>query len=151
MLVQNAKNEHEKMFIFFPEDISVGVKPVRTYLEKMSEQNIFRAIIVYRQSITPSASKVIMTMYPKYFIEQFCENDLIVNITEHVLVPQHIVLDESEKKHVLEQFKLKETQLPKILVSDPVARYFGMRRGQIVRIIRLSETAGRYITYRIAV
>ena len=58
-------------------------------------------------------------------------------------------MNEEEKSILLKRYKIKENQLPKILTTDPVARYLGLRKGNIVKIIRDSETSGKYVTYRI--
>uniref|UniRef100_A0A6G3MLV2 DNA-directed RNA polymerases I, II, and III subunit RPABC1 (Trinotate prediction) n=1 Tax=Henneguya salminicola TaxID=69463 RepID=A0A6G3MLV2_HENSL len=115
----------------------------------MQQENVNRSIIVVQQSMTPSAKQALYDMAPKYILECFLENELMFNIMEHELVPEHIVMTPSEKAELLQRYKLKESQLPRIQITDPVARYLGLQRGQVVKIIRPSETAGRYVTYRI--
>jgi DNA-directed RNA polymerase I, II, and III subunit RPABC1 len=81
-------------------------------------------------------------------VQLFPEDHLVVNITKHELVPKHVPLSDDEKKKVLEAYALDVAMLPRLLSTDPVALYFGLSKGQVVKIERHSETAGIYVTYR---
>ncbi|KAJ3197474.1 hypothetical protein HK101_003172 [Irineochytrium annulatum] len=141
-------SERDQLLVFFADDETVGIKPIKKYCEQMMQQSIMKAIVIYQKNLTPSAHKVIHEMAPKYAIEIFQEAELLVNITQHTLVPKHVVLSKEQKATLLARYRLKDTQLPRIQPNDPVARYYGLKRGQVVQITRPSETAGKYVTYR---
>ncbi|KAF3829672.1 hypothetical protein GH733_003936 [Mirounga leonina] len=170
VLVAHNDDPTDQMFVFFPEEPKVGIKTIKVYCQRMQEENITRALIVVQQGMTPSAKQSLVDMAPKYILEQFLQQELLINITEHEvggcwgtaeLVPEHVVMTKEEVTELLARqwslgfsltellSKLRENQLPRIQAGDPVARYFGIKRGQVVKIIRPSETAGRYITYRL--
>lgn len=74
------------------------------------------------------------------------------NILEHILVPDHRILNSSEYEIVKERYNIMDdTQFPEISRFDPVAQIIGIRPGQVCEIIRPSKTSiqGKY--YRICV
>jgi DNA-directed RNA polymerase I, II, and III subunit RPABC1 len=75
------------------------------------------------------------------------------NISHHELVPKHEVIhDEAEVKDIVAKYSLKSKfQLPIILKTDAMAKYLGLKNGDVVKITRVSPTAGEYIVYRCCV
>ncbi|KAG7694417.1 hypothetical protein KL930_003736 [Ogataea haglerorum] len=136
------------LWVEFCDEPSVGITTMKNFCQHIADKNFATGIFIYQQNMTPSATKAIAVAEPAV-IETFQEADIIVNITHHELVPKHIRLSTEEKKELLARYRLKESQLPRIQREDPVARYLGLRRGQVVKIIRRSETSGRYASYRI--
>ena len=157
-----------KMYGFFVKvDPSDSSKIFRTYYEYipnakinsvninnifavMKDNQINSGIILLSGKLSQQAKQKVLDINTQIPIETFSLNELVVNITEHELVPKHILLSPEEKKTLLERYRIKDSQLPKIFVTDPVAKYLGLKKGEVVKIVRVSETAGRYITYRIA-
>jgi len=74
------------------------------------------------------------------------------NILNHVLVPQHRIMMESEVKEIIKKYNISDRSLfPDISRFDPVARAIGLRPGNVCHIIRPSKTAIETNYYRICV
>lgn len=92
------KDQSEKIFVFFPDDPKLGVKPIRKYCDMMKENSVSRAIIVVQAGgMTPFARTALAEMAPKLILETFTDVELLVNITEHVVRrPFHSAREKSE-------------------------------------------------------
>ncbi|KAF1848462.1 RPB5 subunit of DNA-directed RNA polymerase [Cucurbitaria berberidis CBS 394.84] len=149
----NPTPEIGTIWIEFNSDENVGLKQLRDYMGHLLNGSFYSGIMVTVKPMTGMAIRLLrgatgMSDGPKGGVEVFVEQDLLVNITKHELVPKHVLLSAEEKDQLLQRYRLKQTQLPRIQSTDPVAKYLGLRRGAVVKIIRKSETAGRYASYR---
>jgi DNA-directed RNA polymerase subunit H (RpoH/RPB5) len=79
------------------------------------------------------------------------KKDKHFNIMKHELVPLHIFLSDKEKEQLLKKYNITTGELPKILDTDPVAFSIGAKPGQLVKIIRQSDTAKEAVSYRFVV
>ena len=71
-----------------------------------------------------------------------------VNVFNHMMVPIHILLKQEEAEKVLNKYRIKPYQLPKIKDSDPAVKAIQAQPGDIIKILRKSPTAGKAIAYR---
>ncbi|KCV72655.1 hypothetical protein, variant [Fonticula alba] len=144
-MIVKHQDKADTIVVFFVDRLRA--ETFKNFHEKVIINNTNRAIIVQRDSPTSPVLRQVEAEGDRY--ELFMEVDLVINIIQHKLVPEHKPLNEEEKRQLLSRYGLKQEQLPRIVRNDPVARYFGLRRGQVIKITRASETAGRYVTYRI--
>ena len=73
------------------------------------------------------------------------------DIMGHKLVPQHMIISEKERDELFKKYKITPDQLPKILNTDPVVVSIGAKSGQIIKIVRKSQTAKEAVAYRLIV
>lgn len=73
------------------------------------------------------------------------------SLLNHDLVPQHILLSDNEANQILKKYDVEKEQLPKIKVTDPVILEIGANVGDIIKIIRKSQTAGEAEFYRLVI
>jgi DNA-directed RNA polymerase subunit H (RpoH/RPB5) len=107
--------------------------------------------IVIVKSITTKASQFVVNNYPK--TELFLENELMINLIDNVFVPRYENLDyeSDDYKNFFSDFQCKKRNMPRLYQNDPLARYYNLKRNDIVRIIRPSETSGESPFYRLVI
>ena len=105
-------------------------------------------VIIVQDKQTPQIAKELQNDEYKLY-EIFSMKNLMFNITHHEIVPRHILLSQEEADQILKQYQTTKTQLPKLLTTDPVAKYYGMKTGDICKIIRQSPMTGESYYYRI--
>jgi DNA-directed RNA polymerase subunit H len=74
-----------------------------------------------------------------------------LNVLDHAMVPDHQIMSEDEIAGLFSLYNITSEQLPKIYHDDPAVKTIGAKPGDVVRIIRISHTAGRAESYRLVI
>jgi DNA-directed RNA polymerase subunit H len=125
-------------------DGTVGVAYVTQLKKAMDDAKVEKGIITtigkYTHTAKTRAKQSGIELIPKIFPS--------FKIFDHDFVSKHELLTPEEKEKILEKYKMQPYQLPRINAYDPAIIAVGGKPGDIVRVIRKSTTAGKYVAYR---
>lgn len=121
---------------------SFGTDDIHWIHGEMSENGCTHAIVIHNRKITSGTAGIIKSLrVQNIIIEPFTEKETQFNVTRHAYVPRHIICGKEKTAEILEKYHVTKDQLPKIQsATDAVCRYLGARKGQLIKILRPSES-----------
>jgi len=85
------------------------------------------------------------------YLRIFSHRDLLINIARHSLVPEHKLYNKNKNLLFKKLMINNNNQLPYILHSDPISRYYNFRHNDIVEVLRPTKTDGFHKVYRVCI
>jgi len=172
-LMGNKPNSNKYCFIYFVNNTSFLSKSYKTKSENninVVEEEIRKLYNIGNNEIIDINLIIILTQPLKinnYILEKkiiekidieniqiFTYSNLLFNITKHSKIPKHIrvISDKEEINKICVLKNISDTdKLPKILLSDPLANFYGLRIGELFEFRKYSKNSGIYIYYRVCV
>lgn len=146
---RGARKKGKFLVQFLPSasDISFGKKNALA-LAKVIEEAGFTHVFL----VTVAA----VTMYASQVLKETCQLEVWDMLTclsrfhRHYLTPRCRRLTNKEKKDFYQSWRLSQQQMPRMLVSDKLSRYWGFQPGDLIEIYKASHI-GYYRDYRVVI
>ncbi|CAM0874354.1 unnamed protein product [Alopecurus aequalis] len=142
-----ASDVSNKARIVFCPPEPVKIAAIREVFVRIKEENLSCLILILQGKITSRARESIKEIF-KFKVDVFKITELLVNMTNHVLKPKHQVLTAEEKAKLLKEYNVVDSQLPRMLETDAIARYYGLSKGTVVKFTYDSELTADHESYR---
>lgn len=150
MTLRYERTSEDKIIVVWP--VETNLESIKDIQFTMEKSNTKRAIIVIDGNLSPKSKGFIHYLATeKIYINVYTLEEAQYNVMKHDLVPVHKVCSFAEKKGILNGYNVKEDEIPIINLADPAVRHIGAIKGQLVKIIRNSESqpGWDHVTYRI--
>ncbi len=133
---------------FFLED-KVGKSRFTEIVQDYVNQAVNRVIFVTMDKLNSACDSYRKELKKSILVEPFIYKELCFNPTKHEFVHRHRIMGEDEVEGVLSQYMCKLSKMPKITSMDPIVRYLGAQKDDLMEILRTSKTTGSSYYYRV--
>jgi len=153
--ISPSLNEDEILFTL--DDKKYGIKFISAFLTTIKKEASIENFLSKNADthkfiiINKLSDRAIKQILEYQNTEVFTISELLIVIIDHDIVPLHILLTEDEKSKYFSEFNHHPRDMKKILVNDPVARFYGAKVGDLFKIIRSSITSGKEVDFRMVI
>jgi DNA-directed RNA polymerase subunit H (RpoH/RPB5) len=110
----------------------------------LAEYTKFKKIIIASDYNTKIIDYVAKNQTQIFKISAFA-----TNLIDHKDQPQFILMSQKKMNVVKKEYNINQYTTKKFIRGDPIVKYYGLKKGDIVKIKRPSTTSGYGIDYRI--
>ncbi|XAR63520.1 DNA-directed RNA polymerase [Bertholletia excelsa] len=145
--VSHRSDTSRKILVIFAGAEEIRKKTIDGILNQIVNKGSLHGVILILQSkMTFHAKKVVDEFSVK--VETFQITDLLVNITKHIIAPKYEILTSEEKEKLLKNYQVEGKQLPRMLENDAISRYYGLQKGDMVKVSYNGAVTESLVTYR---
>jgi DNA-directed RNA polymerase subunit H (RpoH/RPB5) len=140
------KSDGKNICVFLTLNLKLNTDITQQYLTIMKNLDMSNSILIYKDTVTSSAKKIIDIFNESDIdskIELFDIHELQYNITKHRLQPKNFErLSEEENKMFKKSYG---TRFPIMLSSDKIVRFYSFKKGDIIKITHKND----YVSFSI--
>ena len=157
LLSTNKKDFIDSVHVKCNNEIKVAVKfynsKLNTFKNDKEIDNFIASYVGYHKILIVNdiSLKAKKQLVGSTGFEVFTQMEIIKDISEHHLVPKHILLNAEDNKKVMSEYNIKKKDMARIYTTDPMARYLYAQKDDIIQIIRYSVNSGYSTNYRLVV
>ena len=146
--VQHKTKEEILYVIFHTRLKNMSKQEFKTlYLSLVEKKYKFKMILIFPNKNTTLNKEISKPEYNNVTI--FLLNELSFNIMKHECMPKKIfILSDEEKENLKQKYNTELKYFNKMFTHDPLARYYDLQQGDVIKIIRKSDITGESIGYR---
>jgi DNA-directed RNA polymerase subunit H (RpoH/RPB5) len=153
--LRNNLDDNLTVYIDCDNGVKMGIILIMSKLTSVNKNNVLKEFVSQDDNIkkivilkkTDSTKKLFNDLFNNYkSSEVFMDYEFLQNLIDHAYVPEHALLTGSDRDDFLKIHQ--EKSLKTIFATDRVARYYGMKHGDICKIRRVSPTSGYMIDYK---
>ncbi|XP_058207600.1 DNA-directed RNA polymerases IV and V subunit 5B-like [Rhododendron vialii] len=140
-------NPSKKILVIFCGTDEIRKQNMAGMLNQIAnKESLHRVMLILQSKMNYHARKLADEYSVK--VETFHITDLLANITKHVLMPKYEILTVGEKQKLLKKYNVEDKQMPRMLENDAISKYYGLEKGQVVKVTHNGAFTDSLVSYR---